>query len=991
MTFLSPNEVLRNRYRIQDFLATGGAGVVYLAFDEATAQPVAVKHCSPTESGLAARIFAHEAEFLAQLRHPALPGFVEYFTADEGIFLVMAFVPGDDLGRALSIRGAPFSQRDVAAWADQLLDALSYLHSQDPPVIHRDIKPANLKLTADGRVKLLDFGLAKRADRITSVHGYSTSYSAPEQMLGEGTDARSDLYSLAATLYDLLTGVRPPDALERRAAVLQGKPDPLRLACQINPAVSPALSEVLSRALALVAASRFASADEMHQALQMALNLDGSETRIVAAPVSKMPTMPTTPTPSAGLLLGRDADLAHLRASLRRDSVRLVTLTGLGGVGKTRLAQEAMVSLTFSFPDGTWFIPLASITRPEYVADAIARALGVKDNADQPPLERIIAFLHDQRALLVLDNFEHVSSAAPDIAVLVQRCPRLKILVTSRTRLALGGEHEFVVKPLPTPDPHQPWSVEALMRLPSVQLFVVRCQASQPGFQLTAQNALAVQQLCVHLDGLPLAIELAAARIRVLSPQAMLERLRDRFVWLRKRANASEDVPTPAHHTSLEAVMDWSYCLLGEAEQSVFRTLAIFENGCTLDSLRRVIGLSDDAQADVQLMDCLESLMDNSLVESSADAAASRLTMLEVIREFARRKLSGRAEEATLHDRHADEFTALAESAEPHLRGPQQAEHMARLAAEYGNLRQALAWSLHTQNAGRSLRLVAALWRFWWVRASLREGLQWMNSVLALPHDESAAPLRLKALLGGAAIARDLAQHDQARAWFSDALALARALGDRASQARALTGFGSLHLYAEEYEAALHLFECSLALSRELNDRLGMAGALNNVGMTHMHLGCYAQATRSYREGLSLYRDLGDEWGAALALNNLAFAAFRQGDFAGARAWFSDSLRMFYRLGDDEGIATVLEAMAWLDARAGELDRAARLAGAAEAQRQRLGTHLYGLDRMEHEAMLAHLEAHVAPARLFEAWRAGQAMPLSDGLALALLDAQVAS
>lgn len=435
--------------------------------------------------------------------------------------------------------------------------------------------------------------------------------------------------------------------------------------------------------------------------------------------------------------------------------------------------------------------------------------------------------------------------------------------------------------------------------------------------------------------------------------------------------------------------MEWSYNLLGEMEQNVFRAMAIFENGCTLGSLLRVVGLPVDAQAEARLMDCLESLIDNNLIESSVNAEVSRFTMLEVVHEFAQRKLSEWAEEATLHDRHADEFAVLAESAEPHLRGPQQADHMARLAAEYGNLRRALAWSLHTQNASRSLRLVAAVWRFWWARASLREGLQWISRALALPHDESVAPLRLRALLGGAAIARDLAQRDRALAWFSDALTLAHALGDRASEARALTGLGSLHLYAEEYEPALPLFERSLTLSRELHDHLGIAGALNNLGMTHMHLGHYAQAMRSYRESLSCYRDLGDEWGAALALNNLAFAVFKQGDVSGARIWFGDSLQMFHRLGDDEGIATVLEALAWLDAQAGELDRAARLAGAAEAQRQRLGTHLYGLDRIEHEAMLAHLEAHLAPARFFAAWRAGRAMPLSDSLALALFEEEV--
>lgn len=986
MKLLSANDLMQGRYRIMEVLATGGANVVYRAWDETATRLVAVKQCSLTDTRLADRLFAREAALLRQLRHPALPEYVDYFTTAEDGFLVMEFVPGNDLGRELDHRGAPFDLREVADWAEQLLDALSYLHSHDPAIIHCDIKPANLKRTSDGRIKLLDFGLAKYASASTTVHGYSTSYSSPEQMLGEGTDVRSDLYSLAATLYDLLTGVRPADALERRAAALIGKLDLLRPACQLNPAVSPMLSEWLNRALTLVPAGRFASADEMRQALRMTLDLEEGETRIIVAPVSKMPTVPA---PLTGLLLGRDADLAHVRASLRRESIRLITLTGLGGVGKTRLAQEVMASLTFDFPDGAWFIPLASLTQPEQVADAIAQRLGVNESAEQPARERVAEFLRDRRVLLVLDNFEHVVRAAPDVVMLLHHCPRLKILITSRNRLGLAGEHEFLVKPLPTPNLNQPLPVEALMHLPSIQLFVLRCQMTLPEFQLTAQNALAVQHLCAHLDGLPLAIELAAARIRVLSPQAMLERLRDRFVWLRRGHDGIAVDGMSAQHASLDAVMEWSYSLLGEMDRNVLCVLAVFVNGCTLDSLRRVIGLPDDAQSEARLMNALESLLDNHLIKSSANSVESRFTMLEVVREFALRKLSERADEAAIHDRYADEFAALAERAEPHLRGPRQAEYMAHLAAEYGNLRRALAWSLRTHNAGRALRLVAALWRFWWVRAHLREGVHWASDVLALPDARDTAdvaPLRLRALLGGAAIARDLAEFDQARAWFDEALALSHALNDPASEARALTGLGSLHLYAEEYEAALPLFEHSLTLSRRLNDRLGIAGALNNLGTTYMHLGRFDSAIAAYRDSLPLYRMLGDGWGAALALNNLAFATFKQGDLERARAWFRDSLRMFHALDDDEGMTTVLEAMAWLDAQAGELDRAARLAGTAEAHRQRLGTHLYGLDRAEHDAMLAHLEAHLSPARLFSEWQAGQFMPLSDSVALASLE-----
>jgi len=967
---------LPKRYQNAQLIARGGCGAVYRAVDQRTGRPVAVKQVSIAAVDPAlAQALRREAQTLQRLEHPRLPAFVEYLQAESDHFLVMAYVDGDDLARQLARRTTPFPVGQVMAWADQLLDVLAYLHGRQPPVIHRDIKPANLKLDGQGRVILLDFGLARGA--ATSLHslpGYTLIYAAPEQIRGEATAPASDLYSLAATLYHLLTGVKPADALRREAARVDGQPDPLRPAHELNPLVPPALADVLGQALALDPARRFAAAAEMQAALRRAV--EEPETRLAVRLAGARPAphnLPVALTP----LIGREREAAAVQALLRRDDVRLVTLTGPGGVGKTRLALAAARRAVEHFPDGVFWVSLEMLPGPDLVLQAVAGALDVAESAGRPLAEAVMARLGQGAVLLALDNFEHLLPAAGLLCDLLAACPRLKLLVTSRERLRLAAEHEFAVPPLALAAVGPDSTPAEIGRAAAVALFVQRAQSALPGFVLNGQNAAAVAELCRRLDGLPLAIELAAARSRVLAPQDMLARLDDRFAWLRSRSADRGE-----RHRALQAALDWSYDLLTEAERRLFCRLAVFNGGCTLAAAEAVAG--ETGVAATAVLDGLEALLDHSLLRrGEGPEGEPRFVMLESIHRYAAGRLA-ECDDGDAVRRHAGYFAALAEAAAPHLRGPEQGRWLARLTADHANLRAALAWLLGDGQPAQALELAAALARFWWLRGHLSEGRRWLAQALDAAAGEADPALRARALGGAGALARDLGDYEQARGWYQEELQLARRLGDPTALAAALNDLGSLAVYQEDYPAARPLFEESLALRRQAGDTLGLAGSLNNLGMVALHLGDYGGAEALSRESLALYRRQGDGWGEALALNNLAFAAYKQADLAAARASFAESLALFQQLEDPEGIATVIEALAWIALAAGELERAARLAAAADQQRRTLGTGLYGLDLAEHEAMLAALRGQLGAAGFLTAWQAGAALTSAETAALAL-------
>jgi predicted ATPase/Tfp pilus assembly protein PilF len=625
--------------------------------------------------------------------------------------------------------------------------------------------------------------------------------------------------------------------------------------------------------------------------------------------------------------------------------------------------------------------------------------------------------------LLVLDNVEQVLSAAPEVAALLTACPQLKAMATSRTRLRVRGERELRVPPLDLPDPKRLPPVEDLGEVAAVRLFAERAGAVTPYFALSEANALAVAAICIRLEGLPLAIELAASRSSVLPPQALLSRLEKRLGLL---TGGPRDAP--ARQQTLRDAIAWSHDLLTPAEQALFTRLAVFSGGCTLEAVEVVCNEAGDLGADV--LEGITALVDSSLVrqeehgDGGPDAGTPRFTMLETIREYAMERLAASGEEELLRLTHADYFLALAERAEPALEGPEQGQWLERLETEHGNLRVALGLLLETSGeAEHGQRLAGALWRFWWVRGHLTEGREWLKQALARPGAASPA-VRAKALDGEAVLAGEQGDYEHAVALSEEALALQREAGDKHGIARSLYNLGTVATHQGDYDRAEHRFnegltllrgighrrgvgigltslgllafiradypraislnEESLILWQELGDRQSTAVARATLGEAWQHQGDYARAAALYDEALALYRALGDKQGMARALYNLGTLALAQGDDTQAAMYLVESLSVFHQLEDSPATAECLEALAGVAVARGHAEQASRLFGVAEALREAISYPIQAAYRVDYDRHVAAAQAELGGASFAAAWAAGRATSLRQIIAAAL-------
>jgi predicted ATPase/transcriptional regulator with XRE-family HTH domain/Tfp pilus assembly protein PilF len=589
-------------------------------------------------------------------------------------------------------------------------------------------------------------------------------------------------------------------------------------------------------------------------------------------------------------LIGRKQDIAAMRNALLRGATRLVTLIGPPGIGKTRLSIEVARDVHDAFVDGASFVALAPISDPSLVIPTIAQTLGVRESAGRPLLETLKAALHSKRLLLLLDNFEHLLDAAPLIVELLEACMGLKALITSRAALHVRGEQLYPVPPLLLPDLTQLPATGALARTPAVALFVERAREVLPHFTLTAQNAAAVAAICVRLDGLPLAIELAAARIRLLSPQTLLARLEQRLDVL---TDAARDLP-PRHRT-LRAAIAWSYDLLDASEQVLFRRLSVFVGGCTLAVAEAVCNADGDLPTDIT--DGVEALVDKSLLQQiKGPDDEPRFVMLETVRQYAAEKLDEAGETDMFRARHRDWFLQVAEQAYPQLDTPTVAMWFDRLAQEHDNLRAALDWSLRQGEAVKALRLTYLLVSFWNIRGHWSEGRTWIERALAVANFDSEA-----------AVPREIAL------W-----------------AQALGGLGQLAFAQGDFDAASTLLEKStglyrdLALSRPLgaDEKRGMAHARNYLGFAAFHQGDYAQATALFEETLSLWQELGYALMAGFALSLLGRVAIRQGQYERAAQLGEESVAIGRKLGHIHLMASALDATGRAFCCQGDFERA---------------------------------------------------------------------
>ena len=1028
------NQKLKSGQRVAHYetlrqIGEGGMGEVYLAQDTRLNRKVALKILPANLTADKSRLqrFKQEAQAASALNHPNIITIYEIREFGDTHLIATEYVEGETIRQKIS--GVNLKTTEILDIAAQVASALSVAH--DAGVIHRDIKPENIMIRPDGIVKLLDFGLAKLAEtsaaksadvstkKLTNpgmVMG-TVNYMSPEQAQGKSVDRRTDLWSLGICLYEMLAGKTPfagKTINHTLVAIMENQPPPLT---QITKSVPAEIGQITAKLLEKKPENRYLTANDLLsdlRRLQKLIESEPNKTESGHFTTAKAELIPentlileetsgsVAPNNLSGQLLplvGREKEIAEIENLLKREDVRLLTLTGIGGTGKTRLAFEIAAEMLSEFVDGVFFIPLAAVRNSEFVASEIARPLGVKDAGGKSLLKMLKDFLKEKQILLVVDNFEQVLSSATVLSELLAAAPGLKMLVTSRALLHLRVEREFVLSPLDVPSDIERLSSVDLLKCESVQLFAERAQTVKPNLTLADENLRIIAEICSRLDGLPLAIELAAARVKILSLRQILERLENSLKLL---TGGARDLP--AHQKTMRGAIEWSFDLLEDDEKILFRRLAVFAGGFTIESAEAVVEEEKGRRGDeeivsdtqsvspsprllvsfsqIDVLDAITSLVDKSLLVAKEQAdGESRFRLLEVVREYGLERLADGGELEEMRRSHAAFFLNLATTAQPALSGAEQTKWLSILETEHDNLRAALVWSLET-DAEKALRMARALWQFWFVRGYLTEGSAALREVLSRAPD-LLVPVRGEALVGAGILERQRGDIGKAREFFTEARALGEKVGDANIIASALNGLGIVTAAEGDETAARAFLEEGLRVSQTAKNQRFIGLFFNSLGEHARRRGDYAEARRLYADSLAIQRELGNTRIVAIALGNLGRVSYLQNDFADARKFYAESLQINRSLGDLHSIALLLDGFAGLAADA-QPERAAELLGAANALRQTVGSDFDTADADFYERIYQTVEANLEKEILAKHLSVGGALKLQQAVSLAL-------
>ncbi|HET9251745.1 MAG TPA: protein kinase [Candidatus Eisenbacteria bacterium] len=976
-----------SRYAIQGEIGRGGMGQVLSAVDLRLGRPVAIKRI-PEELGSDTQRLARlkrEARALGKLNHPNIATIYSFEVTRSGSrLLILERVEGETL--ASRIRRGPLAVFDALAIAEQIAAALQAAHERG--VVHRDLKPANVMVTPQGQVKILDFGLAK----ITEDPGETTDgsedldqtgpgltigtpgYMSPEQVRGLEADRRSDIFAFGCVLYECLTGARafggtPEQAMGR---VLMRNPSWSAL-----PGETPEeIRQLLARCLEKDSEKRLSEAREARAAIREVLGAPASAPSEGRHPLSGTRRFPVPLTS----FVGRERELGEALDLLGH--ARILTLTGLGGFGKTRLASKLVERRMAHARGEVAWVDLASITEPERVPSAVAAALGIRESAGEWILDTLESHFAGRESLLVLDSCEHVLVACQGLAtVLLSRAARLTILATSREPLRVEGEQVYPVPPLPTAAP-RPKKVRVPQGGPmsdAARLFFDRALANRPDLASSGKELETVEEICRRLEGLPLAIELAAARTRVLTPAEILARLPDQIRLLAGGPPGAEP-----RHQALAATIRWSYDLLTPEERKFLRSLAVFTGGWTLEAAREIAQAADEFQT----LEMLSRLVDKSLVLAEPSVGEQlRFRFLETVRQYALEELRRHGEEAPMRARHLEHYVRLAERAAPELFGPEQGTWLERLEADHENFLTALWWCRCAGGACddvNALRIASRLWRFWFGQGHLELGRTVLRTVLALPGAAPASAERAEALVGAGALAFHQNDYDDGFARYEESLAIARERDDASAIGFALGGLGNLHMSRGDYGEARERYDSARAEFARAGHRRGEGLMVSNLGRLSELEGDLDRAHELSGLGISILREVGDIGSLALRLSSYAEESLRMGRVLEAKERLLECLAVVQELGEPHPGTYALERTAALLETSGDPRAAARLCGAADALRQRIGSPRSPKEKKELDELLLRLQRATGGTAFGEAWAEGRGLSFEGAIGEAL-------